>query len=320
MVYIKIEMGLGSRRRTPSAHADTTAAVTFAEREAQRMRTAGRHKTAANYLTAVRSLTRFLGRADWRFGALDTATLDGYQRWLCQQGLCLNTISAYMRSLRALYNRATAGAPEGGASPFGGVYTGREHTAKRSATADDLRRLLALSLAPGSPLCLARDLFVFSFCAMGMPFADMARLSSSHIHGGVIHYARQKTAQKVSVAIEPCMRGIIDRYRAPGSELIFPMLRHAAPCDVPRAYASSLRAYNRALHRLSQLAGCSQPLSSYVARHSWASLAYSRSVDLRLIAKAMGHTKLSTTLIYIRSLLDPSLADANRSVIESIGL
>ena len=148
----------------------------------------------------------------------------------------------------------------------------------------------------------------------------MAHLRKTQIRTGVMHYARQKTAQKVSVAVEPCMAEIISRYRSPTSDYVFPMLRDTTPETIDRVYHNRLRSYNYSLCRLSKIINSSRPLSSYVARHSWASLAYSNSLDLQMIAKAMGHTKLSTTLIYIRSLFDPGLADANRNMMKSLGL
>ena len=325
MVYFSIKFGLGSGSDTRNRNIgngeknrSACTAMQYALAEANRTRASGHHKTAANYLTAMRSLTAFMGRADWRFADLTPGLLADYQQWLAGRGLSMNTVSAYMRSLRTLYNRAEG--TDGTAEMFGSVYTGRTMTAKRSAEAADLKRLLGLQLRPGSPLALARDLFLFSFYAMGMPFADMARLSRSQISGGMINYARQKTSQRVSVRIEPCMQTIIDRYADGASDLVFPMLRGVPPGHTHHTYLNRLRAYNYALARLSDMIGATRRLSSYVARHTWASMAYTHSLDLQLIAKAMGHTKLSTTLTYIRSLFDPSLADANRRMIGELGL
>ena len=318
MVYINIEFGFGKRvnnKKRPTEAARRMPGMKLAEAEAGRARAEGRHKTAANYLTAARSLSRFVGNAEWCLADITPRMLGDYQRWLCERGLRLNTVSVYMRSLRALYNRVLAD----GSAPFRNVYTGREHTAKRSACIDDLLRLRRLTLDGQPSLALARDMFLFSFFAMGMPFVDMAHLRTGQISGGVLHYARRKTAQKVSVAVEPCMEEIISRYASASSDYVFPVLRGATPETASRVYLNRLRSYNYSLCRLSGMIG-GRRLSSYVARHSWATLAYSSSHDLQLIAKAMGHTKLSTTLIYIKSLFDPSLADANRKMLEDIGM
>ena len=116
------------------------------------------------------------------------------------------------------------------------------------------------------------------------------------------------------------MADIINRHAITGSEYVFPLLAGTTADNVHPTYIKRLRSYNYALRRLSSLINTSRTLSSYVARHSWASLAYRSGLDISQIAKAMGHTKLSTTLIYIRALFDPSLAEANRKIMQSLGV
>ena len=320
MVYFRIEMGLGhspKKKECSASNAMNLDGMSFAMAEAERMQKQARHKTAANYLTAARSLSRFLDNSKWRFADITAAMLQCYQRWLCNRGIQLNTVSAYMRSLRSLYNRVADNAAD---NPFTAVFTGNEQTAKRSVTDEEIRRLLALQLDRLPHLVFARDIFMFSFMAMGMPFVDIAYLKWQQIHDGVLHYARHKTGHKVCVAIEPYMAEIISRHTTQGCEYVFPILADTTAANIHATYLKRLRAYNYALHRLSLLIGSSRTLSSYVARHSWASLAYRSGIDISLIAKAMGHTKLSTTLIYIRALFDPSLAEANKKVMQSLGV
>lgn len=320
MVYFRIEMGLGhspKKKECSSTNAMNLDGMSFAIAEAERMQKQARHKTAANYLTAARSLSRFLDNSKWRFADITAVMLQCYQRWLCNRGIRLNTVSAYMRSLRSLYNRVAGNDAD---NPFTAVFTGNEQTAKRSVTDEEIRRLLALQLDRLPHLAFARDIFMFSFMAMGMPFVDIAYLKWQQIHDGVLHYARHKTGHKVCVAIEPYMAEIISRHTTQGCEYVFPILADTTADTIHHTYLKRLRAYNYALHRLSLLIGSSRTLSSYVARHSWASLAYRSGIDISLIAKAMGHTKLSTTLIYIRALLDPSLAEANKKVMQSLGV
>ena len=320
MVYFRIEMGLGKDPKENKRSVTTEKrlnGMSFAKAEAERIDQEQRHKTACNYLTAVRSLTQFIGNDKWSFADITTSMLERYQRWLCDRGIRLNTVSAYMRSLRSLYNLA---AGNGADNPFTAVFTGNEQTAKRSVTDEEIRNLLALQLDHQPHLAFARDIFMFSFMAMGMPFVDIAYLKWQQIHDGVLHYARHKTGHKVCVAIEPYMAEIISRHTTQGCEYVFPMLADTTAANIHHTYLKRLRAYNYALRRLSQLIDSSRTLSSYVARHSWASLAYRSGIDISLIAKAMGHTKLSTTLIYIHALLDPSLAEANKKVMQSLGV
>ena len=129
MVYFRIEMGLGKDPKENKRSVTTAKRLNgmgFAKAEAERIDKEQRHKTAYNYLTAVRSLTQFIGNDKWSFADITTIMLERYQRWLCNRGLRLNTVSVYMRTLRALYNRAVE---DNGDSPFSAVFTGHEQTA-----------------------------------------------------------------------------------------------------------------------------------------------------------------------------------------------
>lgn len=336
MVYFKFEISLGmskkqgENRKAPKY--DETMGWDEVKRQVEKARDENRFKTASNYLTAARSWTRFLGKSDWRFSEMNAELVERYQRWLGSRGISLNTSSAYMRSLRVMHNRwqeavisSDRGEPSVKTSlshqqPFARVFTGRARTAKRSIPEETILRLHALSLPENSSLSLARDLFMFSFYAMGMPFVDIAYLRKDQVKGDKIHYARHKTGQSITVAVLPPMLQMMKRYECSGTSYVFPILSDAAPDAQHREYCRSLRRYNYSLRRLSEMLGLSRSLSSYVVRHSWASIAYQHHVDLGMIGKAMGHTKTSTTLLYIRSLFDPDLATANQELMEGLGL
>ena len=333
MVYFKFEFGLGSGKKASKKAAPKciTLGWDFVNDEVMRLKTAGRFKTASNYLTAARSWTKFMEKSDWRFSEMEVVVVERYQRWLSERGVCLNTISAYMRALRVMYHRAMeAGKQEPsvglecqkgiGSNPFVKVFTGRAKTAKRSISEKEILQLHNLQLPKYSSLSLARDIFLFGFYAMGMPFVDIAYLRKSNLREGFILYARHKTGQPIRVAILPPMRELMQRYNRPDSEYLFPILSEGCADTLHRQYLRHLRQYNYSLHRLSEMMEVSRPLSSYVVRHTWASIAYQHHVDISLIGKALGHTKTSTTLLYIRSLFDPDLADANQGLMEDIGL
>lgn len=333
MVYFRIEFGLGDGKKKKSSWKSTTSGWDFVNKEVEKARGLGKYKTASNYLTAARSYTRFWGTADWCFSTIASDLIENYQRWLQEQNVCPNTISAYMRALRVLYHRACeSDGVEPDDKAFAKVYTGRAKTAKRSITQEDIQRLLALNLSPGSSLAFARDIFIFSFYAMGMPFVDIAYLKKDQVNDDYILYARHKTGQRVKAALLPAMLDIIQRYHQEESEYVFPILAENPSMDfclhaktkspreeLHRLYLLRLRQYNYSLHRLSEKLGSCFHLSSYVVRHSWASLAYQHHVDIGLIGKALGHTKASTTLLYIKSIEEPDLGGVNKSLMEDLG-
>lgn len=264
--------------------------------------------TMRNYSTAIRSLQDYLEH-DIQIGELNSELLSGYERWLQQRGVSMNTSSCYMRSLRSLLTAYD----DSRRLLFKNVFTGNPKTRKRSVPASTLQRLSSLQLQKGSFIELARDVFLFSFYAMGMPFVDVAHLRWSQIHNDYLVYNRQKTGQQIWVAIEPPMRAILFRhYKRTKGDFVFPLLQRGTDHE----YQVVLGRYNRALLRLENIAGIGEHLTSYVVRHTWASTAYSENVDLPVISKALGHTNTQTTLIYITEIDDHRVADANRRIIQ----
>lgn len=276
-------------------------------------------KTLANYQTAMRSLMLFAG-TEVALADMNNEFICSYEHWLKHQGISPNTISCYMRSLRTLWRSATSRLELEADNPFKNVFTGNAKTRKRSITIDDIRKLRQLVLPPDSFEALSRDVFLFSFYALGMPFVDVAHLCWSHIADNVIFYYRRKTCQPVKVHLEPCMIDIVNRYGCCSRDLIFPFISHPGESSEEQEYQLALNKYNRALKRIGRKAGIGCVLTSYVVRHTWASVAFSSNVELPVISRALGHTNTDTTLIYIREIDDNRLDEANRMLLENMGL
>ncbi|MGM9700962.1 MAG: tyrosine-type recombinase/integrase [Prevotella sp.] len=293
--------------------------VQAARREIETARNDGRHSTANNYETALRSLLRYAERRELMLTDITPNLIDGYQRWLKMRRIGLGTISCYMRSLRSLYNKvAQLNGYTPSAQPFAVAYTGIPRTVKRSITEDDIRKLMRVRLRKGTLMVFARDIFLFSFYCLGMPFVDVAFLRWSQIRNGFICYYRRKTHQQIRVPLEPEMLEIIGRYHTKGSDLVFPILTNGDGSGAYAEYLRRLSQYNHALRRIARRAGIQANLTSYVVRHTWASMAFRQHVDLSLIAKALGHENPQTTLIYIRGLEDNQLAEANRELLRKL--
>lgn len=273
--------------------------------------------TRQNYLTAARSISLCFGYS-LTIEELTADKIADYQSWLKRRGICLNTISCYMRSLKTIYNRAARDFHIPDQKPFDNAFTGRAKTEKRAITASDIKKIASLALPNQSPEALARDMFLFSIYAMGMPFVDMVFLKKSQIKDGGFSYFRHKTRQRIHVAVEPCMQALIDKYLARCSgEYLFPILDSSVTRDVDAVYAAKLAQYNRLLSSIAAKAHIPK-LTSYIARHTWASIAYSENVDLNVISKGMGHTNTNTTLVYVKEINDSRLAVANAAIIERL--
>lgn len=271
--------------------------------------------TVDNYRTALRSFCHFAGTGVL-IEQIDVPLMEHYQQWLHEQHVTPNTVSCYMRSLRSLLYRLKPSLKQ--QSLFDTVYTGKAHTDKRSIPFADIVRIRGLSLSPASPLAFSRDLFLFSFYALGMPFVDIAFLLKSQIHNDHIIYYRHKTGQRICIKLETPIEQIIHRYIRKDSPYVFPILSAGTHADVFRDYENARSRYNRHLRKIGEMAGLAHRLTSYVARHSWASMAYHANIDLSVISKALGHTSPNTTLTYIREIDDQRIDQANHLLLNQI--
>lgn len=268
--------------------------------------------TVSNYKSTLSAFSNFLAGRTLTVDGVDEALLKEFEACLLDHHLSMNTISFYFRILRAVWNLAVAdGLIAQQPSPFREVCTRIEKTCKRAIDEEAIKKLKGLSLDDASGLSLARDLFLFCYYARGMTFIDLVYLTAGNIKGKKLIYVRRKTGQKLEIELLPVMVELLHKYRRKGQKYLFPVLM--ADASTFKNYTSALRLYNKRLKKLGKQIGCY--LSSYVARHSWASIAYRRGIDEEIISESMGHTSVKTTRIYIASLDNGTIDRANRAVI-----
>lgn len=305
---------------SPAAVSSSSPSLTdYFHQQIDRVLQEGRFSTASNYRTALRSFQRFLQGEKLLLKDLTPAVVARYERWLKSTRISMNTISCYMRSLRAVYNKAVEERQVTDLQPFKDSYTGYPPTDKRSISVAEIRKLQQVTLQPGSTLQLVRDIFLFCIFACGIPFVDVAFLRKSQIDGnGYLTYKRRKTNQQIRLKLPPCALEIVRRYESHHIDYVFPILTRDHPDEAYRQYRDRLTYYNRQLKKLAQLAGISHKLTSYVSRHSWASLAYDSHTDVSVISKGLGHTSSRTTYIYIKGIDDTRLDEANQKIVNEI--
>lgn len=278
----------------------------------------GRFRTAEAYNSTLNSFMRFRGKkGDLPFASLDAQMAAAYETYLRKAGVCPNSSSFYMRNLRAIYNKAVAEGLASQANPFRMVYTGVGKTVKRAVTAEAIRLIRDIDLAAAPALDYARNLFMFSFYTRGMSFVDMAYLRKSDLCNGILSYRRQKTNRQLFVKWEPPMQEIVDKFCTSATPYLLPIIRNA-DADTRRQYKNAVHFVNVKLRKIGELIGLPIPLTTYVARHGWASIAYSRNIPIATISEAMGHDSEATTRIYLASLDTARVDTANRMVLSAI--
>lgn len=226
-----------------------------------------------------------------------------------------NTVTFHLRNLRAVYNRSVKKRfiPASFPNPFFHLTVRQTVTRKRALSRETIKRICTADLSALHPkYSLARDIFMFSFFTRGMSFVDMVYLRNSDIHDGVLTYARHKTGQMLSMRIEPQLQHIIDRY-SNASPYILPVL---AKDDSYGNYRQQQRELNKFIRKIGVLLNIPEPLTFYVARHSWATLARDCGTPLTVISAGMGHTSERTTRIYLAQLDHNIIDKANRKIID----
>ena len=278
----------------------------------ENLKESNRRKTASICITVKTSFERFLCGQDIPLNKIDNDLIRKYETCLKNTGMMNNSVSCYMRTLRSVYNQAVKRGLTTQRNPFVNICTRADKTEKRAVNEEVIIRLKNMDLSVHKELVLARDLFMFSFYLRGLSFIDMANLRKSNVKNGYIIYARSKTRQMLTVKIEACMQEIISRYEAQTiADYLIPVYTVNN-----RDNTSQLRNHNKRLKRISEMLGLDKPLSSYVSRHTWATLAFRKGIPIEVISESMGHENVTTTRIYL-ALLGQSVVDkANVDIIK----
>lgn len=273
--------------------------------------------TAKNYRAALGSFKRFRDGKDILLEEITPVVIEDYQAYLKSAGLTPNSISFYIRILRAVYNRAVDQELTKDRKPFRTVFTGTEKTLKRAISITDIKRIreLDLSLKPG--LEFARDLFLFLFFCRGMSFIDAAFLKKTDIQSNILTYRRHKTGQMLHIKVVKPIKDLIDRYTDNESPYLLPVVI-CPGSDERKQYETALHRTNNSLKVIADMVKLPIPLTTYVTRHAWASIAKSKNVPVNVISDALGHDSIATTQIYLASIDTSTIDRANELIIKDL--
>lgn len=283
----------------------------------RRLTLMGKHRTSETYQATLKSFMQFRENNDVLLDEISSDLMLMYEAWLLNRGLTRNSSSFYMRILQAVYNRAVEKELTTQRFPFKHVYTGIDKTVKRAISLETTRKIKNLDLSMNPSLDLARDMFMFSFYTRGMSFIDMAYLKKKDLQNGILSYRRRKTGQQLFVKWEKCMQEIVCKYDNDDSNpYLLPILKCQNEDRKQYKYAQSR--INNYLKEIAKMAGIPIQLSMYVVRHSWASIAKSKNIPVAVISEGMGHDSEMTTQIYLASLDNSVVDNANAQILKSL--
>lgn len=291
----------------------------YFEKEMELLRVCGKLGTFDKYRYCL-ALLRHSGQAQQYIDRIDRAYLEIFIAFLKQRGNTNNSISTKLSVLRALYNKAKKdGVVSRDNVPFESIKISWRKTKKRAITKEDILRIRSLDIEDSnevSSLSFARDMFLFSYLLGGINFGDIARLTADNLQRGRLQYTRNKTGKELDFLLPRDAVSIINRYRQDcedESQYLFPILNrhiHITNQQQLNRIHKVLGHVNTNLKEMTRMLGLDISLTTYVARHSFATVLKHSGVNIGIISEAMGHRDVKTTEIYLDSFASDRIDEA----------
>lgn len=265
--------------------------------------------TALAYRNTLMSLSKYLGGRDVKVSHVNPSFVRKYESFLIRNEVSVNTISFYMRNFKTLFNGLINEGNYSEENPFKVTRTTISKTVKRALGRKELIELMELTfdLKAESHLEFARDIFMFSYYTRGMSLVDIIYLKKSQIIDDVIVYSRKKSKQQIKIKVTDHIQELMNKY-ANESEYVLPILDAHSPRLLYAQYRLALGRINHNLKTVGKYAKLSVSLTSYMARHSWATQAKEAGTPISVISEGLGHTSEKITQIYLKE-FDSSVID-----------
>lgn len=282
---------------------------------------------ARAYKEAKDSLEKFVnssfGSKFFMFKDLTPELLEKYEVYLRSKGNAAGGIAFKMREIRAVFNKAIdRKIVSQDIYPFKYYKISKLKASpnKRALTIEDFKKIKAVDLSTNPTLLEAYNYFMFSFYTRGMNFVDMMLLKKSDIINGRIVYTRAKTKGRFNIEIVEVAQEIIDYYKDKtiNSSYVFPILLsdNLTPQQIEHRKHKVLSRVNKKLGDIAKLAGVDVHITSYVARHSFATILKKTGTSTDIISELMGHSNVQITMTYLKEFENEELDNANRTLLD----
>ncbi|WP_165499098.1 site-specific integrase [Gramella sp. KN1008] len=278
--------------------------------------------SARAYEETMLALKKFYPK-ELKFKEITVDFLEKFELSMRERGNQDGGIAFKMRQLRALFNDAVRKEVVSlDHYPFKHYkisrLKGRSH--KRALTVEELKAFSKVDLSEHPHLVDAHHFFMFSFYCRGMNLADMTFLRWSDIHNKKIHYSRRKTKKHFTLEILPPVEKILKFYREQKSTspYVFPILlkEKMTAKQIANRKHKVLSRYNSRLNEIAELAGINKRITSYVARHSYATIMKYKGVSTDIISESLGHSNLGITMTYLKEFDNTIIDKEHKKLLE----
>lgn len=305
--------------------ASNTISLAFAD-YANELRKAGRIGTAVSYECAQSSLNKFAPGT--KFSDITPDLLRKYEKWMLGEGNSVTTIGIYLRSLRTLFNNAIAeGLLTKEYYPFGKrkyeIPTGKN--IKKALTLKSIALIYYHQSEPGSTADMAKDYWFFMYLCNGINVKDLCLLKYENIKGDILEYQRAKTArtkrevEPIRVSLSEDAKAIIDKWgnvKKDGNTYIFPVLSKGLTPERERQLIQQLtQVINFHMKAIAEKLEIGHEVTTYAARHSFATILQRSGASVSFISEALGHGNVNTTQNYLGGFEDESKRETVKALI-----
>ena len=282
--------------------------------------------TAALYRAVASSISIFMRNKNIEFNDITPAWLKSFENYLLSTRKTWNTISTYMRILRASYNQAVmANLTSFRPYLFNKVYMGVIAERENALDVNEMKMLIGLSVSNKSMLTgkqlKSLQYFVLMFLLKGLPFVDLAYLKKTDLKNGTLSYRRKKTGRHLRTKLDEMATQLLQSLMSKDkdSPYLFDILHYPEGSkEAYKEYQASLKQLNKILKVISKQLGLNRAITTYCARHTWATFAFRSNINPAVISQSMGHSSIKVTETYLKPFQQEIINEANRQVLQFV--
>ncbi len=292
-----------------------TDVYTLLDQKIDTLKSQGKISTSSIYHDAKSSLMRFKSKLNLMDVTSDF--LKNYENYMITESRSVTTISIYVRSLRSIYNQAIdAEMVDRKYYPFGkNKYQPKAPiNIKKALTIEQIKSIIDYNVEEGTNQQMAKDMWLLSYYCNGMNIKDIINLRFSNIEKDTLYFERLKTLstnrnpKPIIVSLIPQAKEIIQRWkqkkRSP-DDFVFSIINKSMTEDEKaKVKHRFIKTINKYMKRIGIEIGYDKPLTTYAARHSYATILKRSGAPLSFISEALGHKSLLTTESYLDSFED----------------
>jgi len=280
----------------------------------------------ANVFSSTKnSISKFRENTDFTFNDITHSFLVKYEEWFLSRGVQPNSIFVFMRNFKTLINYAKReGYISSSFDPFKDFSFSkyrRIKTKKRAISKVDIYKIAALKITPNTSMFHSKNIFLFSYYCRCINFIDIAYLKWTNIHNDRLEYTRKKTKELFNISLlEPAkkiLKYYYKKHRTTDDDFIFPILNENHQTSQSKDYRIDhmISKTNKDLKDIAEKAKIDEKITTYVARHTYATVLKKGGISTSLISEMMGHDSEKTTQIYLDSFENTVLDEANKSIL-----